>query len=137
MAEEELMTKAYDKVLIAKYSPENKCFVDEGEVLTIVPKGNLPKKDHVKHLFVSITDLKTKSQYGWVKQVKEFTVDDFIGTHYGNQELTNEQKEHILILLNSISGLRDETPVAATYSQKGFMEKKMVLKVHKVLFHGA
>ena len=92
MAEEEIMNQVYKKVLVAKHNPENKCFAREGEVLTIVPRANLPKKDHVNHLFVSIIDLKTKSQYGWIKQTKEFTIKDFVRTHYGNKELTHEEK---------------------------------------------
>ena len=97
---------------------------------------NLPQKDHISHLFVSIIDLKTKSKYGWVKGTNEFALQDFVETHYGNSELTLEEEEHIFLMLYAISVMDINTPVAATYSQKGFMDKKMNLKVHKVIFHG-
>ena len=35
----------YSKLLIAKYNPENKCFAQDGEVLTLVPRKPNPKKD--------------------------------------------------------------------------------------------
>ena len=134
MAEEKI-NEMYNKVIVAKYNPENKCNAKEGEVLTIIPKERVPQRDYVNHNFVSIIDLKTKSQYGWVKEVKEFTISNFIETHYGKKDLTNEEREHIEIMLNAISKLKENIPVAATYSQKGFMDKKMILKVHKVLFN--
>ncbi len=133
MAEKKL-EEMFNKVIISRYSPENKCNVKEGEILTIIPKERVPQKDYVSHNFVSIIDLKTKSQYGWVKEVKEFTIKSFIKMHYGEKDLKDEEREHIEIMLSSISKLQENTPVAATYSQKGFMDKKMVLKVHKVLF---
>ena len=83
---------------------------------------------------MSIVDLKTKSQYGWVKKVQGFKLDDFIKIHYGNKTLTLEERESIEVMLNSISDLLEETPVVVNYKQREFSDKTMVLTVHKVFF---
>jgi hypothetical protein len=131
---EEKEVQLFNKVIVAKHSPENKCNVKDGELLTIIPKLNVSPRDYVPHVFVSIVDLKTKSQYGWVKKVQGFKLDDFIKIHYGNKTLTLEERESIEVMLNSISDLLEETPVAVNYKQREFSDKTMVLTVHKVFF---
>ena len=126
--------KKYNKVLIAKHSPENKCYVQNEELLIITPKLNIPLKDHVPYFFVSAYDKKTKSKYGWVKSVKEFELKDFIN-EYIKVELTTEEVTSIKIMLDSIAQYSEGTSVAATYSQKSFNEKEMKLSVHKIIFY--
>lgn len=126
--------KKYNKILISKYSPDNKCFAQNGETLITTPKKNVPLKDHVSYFFVSAKDKKTKSKYGWVKLVKDFELKDFID-EYVKVELTEEDKTSIKIMLDSISKYSEDTPVAATYSQKSFDEKEMKLSIHKIIFY--
>jgi hypothetical protein len=124
----------YNKILIAKHSPQNGCFVEEGKILTIYPKEKVPNKSHVTHYFVDSEDLKTKSRYGWVKEVPSFNIGDFINQNLRGIELSSNELEHIRIMLDSILKLEACTPVAATYSQRGVGNKQMKFTVHKVFF---
>ena len=92
----------YEKVLVAQYSPKNGCNVHDGEVLTIVPRTTVPRKTTVPHDFVSANDGKTKSKYGWVKEVEPFTLDQFLANHLKSSEISESQREHVRIMLSSI-----------------------------------
>lgn len=126
--------KKYNKILISRYSPENKCYIQDGDPLIIIPKLNVPLKDYVTYFFVSAKDKKTKSRYGWVKLVEEFELKDFI-SKYVNIALTTEEISSIKIILDSIVQYAEDTPVAVTYSQKSFDEKVMKLSIHKIIFY--
>jgi hypothetical protein len=130
----ELTDKRYSKLLISKYSPANGCNVEDGAILTVTPKADVKKKDHIPYYFVDSLDKTTKSKYGWVKTVESFTLKDFLDKNCSNQREEREA-EHITTMLESISNLADDTPVAATYSERGLEDKKMVFTVHKVFFY--
>jgi hypothetical protein len=127
--------KKFNKILIAKYSPDNKCLVEDGGILTVTPKKKVELKDHVKHHFVDSLDKKTKSQYGWVKKVENFSFNDFKKKYAGDTQDQNEV-EHIKTMLESISNLDEDIPVAATYSERGVEKKRMDFTVHRVFFRG-
>jgi len=128
------IVEKYNKILISRYSPENNCYVQNGEPLIIIPKLNIPLKDHVPCFFVSAKDKKTKSKYGWVKLVEEFELKDFIDK-YVKVELTTEEITSIKIMLDSIVKYSEDTSVTATYSQKSFDGKEMKLNIHKIIFY--
>jgi hypothetical protein len=129
------MDKIYSKILVARYSPPNKCFVNEGEVLYIKPLKTVPMKLCISHHFISTVDRKTKSKYGWVKIVDEFTLSEFISNHLSDIKLTDIQHNGIELMLNSIAKLDKDIPVAATYSERGILEKRMDLTIHRMFFY--
>lgn len=122
----------YTKLLTAKYSPGNKCFASEGEVLTIVSKPNLPKND-AQYFFIGAKG-NEKSQFGWVTEVAPFTIEDFI-KNYAKDPSNESEKEYIKIMLDAAAKYGHNTPMAASFVVRGTMQKKVVLTVHKVLFY--
>jgi hypothetical protein len=130
-----MMDELYTKVLVARHSPKNGCYVPDGQVLVIVPIKSLPKKEQVAHFFVSVNDLKTRSKYGWVKEVEPFTLNSFLENHFVGRTLNDEALHHIKVMLASIKKLSPGTAVAATYSSRGIIEKSMALTVHRVIFY--
>jgi len=122
----------YSKLLRARNNPENKCFAKDNEVLTIVPKKELPKKECKYHFIGALTE--EKSKYGWVSEVEPFTLEDFIKKH-GFDTSNETEREYVKIMLDAASKQKPNTPMAADFVMRGAMQKKMVLTVHKVLFY--
>lgn len=129
------MDKKYTKIIVAKYSPQNSCYASDGDVLILKPKPSIPMKNLVTHHFVSAQNNKTKSKYGWVKEVDEFTLSEYIERYATPAKLNEKEMEHIMTMLRSVDKLPVDTPVAADYSKYGVMEHRMVLTVHKVIFY--
>jgi hypothetical protein len=127
----------FEKVLIARFSPKNHCNVPEGEVLTVRPRKTLPHNRDVGHYFIGTRHGSEKSRYGWVKEVQPFTLDNFVADYLEGKGLSPAGREHLEVLLSSISRLPPGTPVTATYSVRGVIEKKTVFTVHKVVFFQA
>jgi hypothetical protein len=128
------MTKeTFDKILIARHSPQNSCNLKDGEILLVKPKNLSKGNSHVAHYFIGASTPKLKSKYGWVKKVDPFSIDEFICKHIG-QNISEEERDTISIMLRSISKLSDDTPVATTYSRRGIENPKMELTIHKVFF---
>lgn len=123
----------YDKLLVARHSPENKCFADEGAILILKPKKLKGGRDHVSHHFIDHLDKKTKSKYGWVKIIEPITLDQFL-TKYIGDKVDIDVVEHNKTMLDSIQKLNVDTPVAVTYSERGVEQKRMDLTVHRVFF---
>jgi len=130
---EEKIVKYYDKILVARHSPENKCFVDDGGILILKPKKLKTDRGYVGHYFLDHLDKKAKSKYGWVKVIEPITLDQFVSKYIGNTDDLN-QIEHNKIMLDSIQKLDVDTPVAATYSERGVEQRRMDFTVHKVFF---
>ncbi len=126
--------KKYTKVLISKFSPKNGCDVDDGEYLVLIPKNNIPIRDYVSHVFTGLINDNKHSKYGWVKDVPEFTLDEFVNK-FIRKRISVSEKKHLQIMFTSIAKLKEGTPVAVTYNQKSMTEKVMELKVHKVFFY--
>lgn len=129
--------ECYTKILVAKHSPKNGCYAPDGQPLTVKAREVVPQKDHVTHFFVSTSDLKTKSKYGWVKEVEPLTLTLFLERYLSGRNLNDLELEHIKTMLTSIRRLPVGTPVAATYSSRGVLKKVMQLTVHKVFFYDA
>lgn len=128
------MDKIFSKILIAKYSPENKCLVEDGAILIVLPKKITDKKkDSVSHYFIDSLDRKTKSQYGWIKTVVPFKFEEFINK-FCQSTKNEEELGHTLKMLDDISILNDDIPVAATYFERGVEENRLEFKVHRVFF---
>lgn len=132
--EKMMREEAFTKVLVAKHSPQNGCFAQEGQVLAIMSRDSVPQKDHIPHFFVSSDDCRTKSKYGWVKDIAPFTLTSFVDRYLSNCKVSEADLKHVEAMLVSIKHLSEGTPVAATYSSRGVIEKSMKLTVHKVFF---
>jgi hypothetical protein len=133
MDEKEIGSKKIDKILISKYSPENKCNVKDNETLILIAKDQVPNKEISWH-FSSLNDQRIKSKYGWVRVVEPFTLDEFFETNKDKIDC-NKNKESMLVLFESISNLQEGSPVAVDYSIKSFGKKVPSLRVYKVIFH--
>lgn len=124
----------YNKILIARNNPTNKCFAEDGAVLIVKPKKLKKDRGQIGHYFLDQADKKTKSKYGWVKVIEPITLQQFIDMYIGDaSDLSLIQ--HNRIMLDSIQKLTADTPVAATYSERGVEQKRMDFTVHKVFFY--
>lgn len=126
----------FNKVLIGKYYPNSKCFVEEGHLLTIVPKKITKKKENIDHIFSDLIDPKIKSVYGLVKECEPFDLEDCC-SKFSDRKIEELEKVQIEIMLKSISKFSENTPVKVRYTEKGVLEKRMELVVHKVFFYDA
>jgi hypothetical protein len=126
--------EVYKKVLVGKVYPDSQCYVEDGHLLTIIPKKILKIRENIEHVFSDLIDPSIKSMYGWVKECEPFTIEDFC-SKYSNRKIDEQEKEHIDIMLKSISKLNENTPVKVRYTERGVIEKKMALVVHKVFFY--
>ncbi len=91
-------------------------------------------RENIDHVFSDLIDPKIKSVYGWVKECEPFTIEDFC-SKYSNRKIEELEKEHIEIMLKSISKLSENTAVKVRYTERGIIEKRMDLVVHKVFFY--
>ena len=121
----------YTKVLVAQYSPQNGCNVTDGEMLIIKPPVKEPNKEVSYHFEGVMTG--RKSRYGWVKTVPEYTLENYIDKYLKN--ISEKELVYLECMLNSISNLQTNTPVAVDYRQKSMGEPIFVLHVHKVIFY--
>ena len=121
----------YTKVLVAQYSPQNGCNVTDGEMLIIKPPVKEPNKEFSYHFEGVMTG--KKSRYGWVKTVPEYTLENYIDKYLKN--ISEKELVYLECMLNSISKLQTNTPVAVDYRQKSMGESIFVLHVHKVIFY--
>ena len=121
----------YTKVLVAQYSPQNGCNVTDGEMLIIKPPVKEPNKEFSYHFEGVMTG--RKSRYGWVKTVPEYTLENYIDKYLKN--MSEKELVYLECMLNSISNLQTNTPVAVDYRQKSMGEPIFVLHVHKVIFY--
>ncbi|AFQ43993.1 hypothetical protein Desmer_2052 [Desulfosporosinus meridiei DSM 13257] len=101
----------------------------------LVPKW--VKKDD--SFFVSIKG-RVPSKYGWVKNVKPYTLEDFIkkdleslGMDYG--EISDDLKIKYKIFLDSVNKYNEGTPIQTYFAEYGILEKKIVQRFTKVFFY--
>lgn len=125
--------KYYNKILVAKYSPLNKCFVADGGILILKPEKLKKDSGHIGHYFLDHLDKRTKSKFGWVKEIEPLTFEQFSVKFIGNNA-DNVTLEHNKVMLDSIENLKLDSPVAATYSER-IEPRRMEFTVHRVIFH--
>lgn len=128
------MDKTYNRTLVGKYSPSNKCFVPDGVEVYVRPKKTLPKRD-CKHYFISVDDDSVKAPYAWVAEKEApFNLQDFLTrNHLG--AATDDELSHLKIMLDSIQKLDNGTPVAPAYVIRGLFEKQAVFTVHRIILY--
>ena len=130
------MGTQFNKIVVARHSPKNKCHARDGAVLCVVPRDVIPMKNRdVRHHFVDVHDQTVTSQYGWVQEVAPFSLEDFTATYLNNRMLSESESEHLKTMFSAIMKVAPGSPVAATYSSRGVEKKRMVFTVHRVIFH--
>jgi hypothetical protein len=125
----------YDKFLKARFSPENGCFVEDGELLTVVPKSKLPANRQVAHHFLDVATLKKRSRYGWVADSEPLTLEEFIERFHPDSKDDN-LRDHVRRMLDAVAKQALGTPMAAGYTPRGLGNRQMEFIVHRVFFHG-
>lgn len=122
--------RRYQKVLVARHSPQNRCYAPDGERLVIDPVLPLNARDGRQHKFVGITHPELTSRFGWVMDVATFEIDDLLAEHatswLGGREL-------LQLLLDGIARLPEGTPVAATFAERILPTRETYLSVHRVI----
>jgi hypothetical protein len=126
----------YDRILIAKHSPANKCFAADEDVLFFLPLKTIPLRGVVSHQFVSVQNSRVKSKYGWVKCVEPFSIGDFVRNNFG-KPLDQINLSALKVMLDSISKLPEHTAVSIQYMQRGIEQKRMDISIHKVFFYNS
>ena len=125
----------FSKVLVARQSPQNKCFAEDGEWLIIGQKGQTMKgglpQDY--HFFVGLRSGQP-SRYGWVFQLEHEISPEELAAKFSNQP-SDELVGSCLAILKAAVKYEVGTPMACTYSTIGVMTKQRVLRVHKVIFY--
>jgi hypothetical protein len=124
--------REFRKILVSHYSPQNKCFAGDGAVLFVPPVPEKPKKHGTTQYFVSSQDRNKISKFGWVKSVEKFDMSYFLETY--KIDPSPQQIEIIDCLLTSITNLADDTPVAATWFNRGVERRRPELSFHRVFF---
>ena len=130
------------KILVAKYSPQNRCFCDDGEIL--VP-ANILEKNKLKlpkdsWFFIGIESGKP-SRYGWVSELPDINITELVAKHlkYYASNATDEQisleNQNILDYLQSVAKEEIGTPMTASFFSRGVITPNMKLKTHRVIFH--
>jgi hypothetical protein len=127
----------YHKILVSRFSPGNGCFVREGEPLfaPVLP-DDVQSKPGFPYYFLSLSDRKTRSKFGWVASVPEFSLGDFLVCH---SAVAPDPKQIKVLqdLFAAISSLQDGTPVAGSFFSRGVEKRRVVLSFHKVFFYPA
>lgn len=129
------MPSTFTKLLVGQYSPQNGCNVPDGEVLTVIPKANVPLHEHLGHEFRAAANRQISSKYGWVREVAPFSLQEFVATYLDGRDLTPSEQQHLETMFQSIAKLPAGTPVAATYSSRGVEAKRMDFTVHRVILY--
>ena len=127
--------KKYNKIIVSKFSPENKCFALENEWLIIADLNgkNRPKIKKSEHYFVGVNS-GLPSVFGWVYRLNEpISISEYFNST--KKILSDEIKINIELLLESISNIEEGKPVACSFRKIGVIEKQDILKVHRVFFY--
>ena len=125
----------YRKILIGKKSEKNLCFSNNDEWLVIAPleEKKLHGLSEEEHYFVGV-DSKKPSRYGWIKSIDSNVTAEELARRFAIQP-TKEMIMHCEKLLRSISELKDDTPMACSYSEFGILAKKRELEIHRIIFY--
>jgi hypothetical protein len=127
--------KKYNKIIVSRFSPENKCFALENEWLIIADLNgkNKLKIKKTEHYFIGINS-GLPSVFGWVYKLNEpISISEYLNS--AKIIVSNEIKINIEFLLDSISNIEEGKPVACSFRRIGIIEKQDILKVHRVFFY--
>lgn len=133
------------KILTAKNSPDNRCYAEEGEIMSLgTPGDNIKRKlPKDEHFFVGLTS-RQGSRYAWVTTVREPIAPERL------REMDRESQKSLLgtvheqpselyeTLLAAINRFYPGTPMAAGWIDILGLDVriKRKLQVHRVFFRG-
>lgn len=126
----------FDRILVARYSPQNGCRVPDESVLVVSSRLQDDPAFRASHFFTDVATRSLRSRYGWVRRVSPFTLDSFIAEHWTGA-CSQKDVELMQLLFESIARLADDMPVASSYGERGFPNRRLELQVHRVFFHSA
>ena len=116
MTDQRIATQRFQKVLVARYSPQNECFAGEGEGLYAPASASqrvrgVPRTYH----FLSVLGDSKRSKFGWVKSTERpFSVNEFIAEH--PKIIWSDELTMLLAnLFSAIADLAEGTAVAGSY----------------------
>ena len=134
----------FSSLLVGKYSPQNSCFSYDGEELYLSPEHNaVSYKEGCKFRGVYS---KASNQYGWVRKVEPFTIenflekldDNFLTINFFMKINTDKSKiEEILIRLRAIRHveiIRIGTRTPVTLPQRITDELISILKKYQPVY---
>jgi hypothetical protein len=64
----------FDRLVVARHSPENKCLGPEGAVLVLASRLPPTPTHGTRHYFVDAATRRFRNSYGWVTRVTPFSV---------------------------------------------------------------
>ena len=128
----------YKTVIVAKHSPDNLCFAQEGEILVPAgPKdkmrGKLPQD---AHFFIGV-ETGLPSRYGWVKELDYALTAAELARLRAGGKISQETIDFCEILLASVTKYAAGTPIACHFLDINLPgeERRRELRVHKVIFY--
>ena len=132
---EDQLVRRFDKILVARHSPQNDCCAAEGDLLyPPVSKKESHARHGDKYYFQSVSHDHKRSKFGWVKRIeKPLSVEEIVSKH---PVIERSDQQHKLLenLLTAIARLPEDTPVAGSYFRR--IEPPYVeLTFHKVFFY--
>ncbi|MBC1272968.1 hypothetical protein [Listeria booriae] len=132
----------YDKILIGIYSPELKCFADEGDILFLPQKGDTTKKlfrpREGTSYFVSLTKARKPNAIGIVKRInggitaEELAKLNCLSLENNNSPEDLERYEQYLKRINTFS----ENQPVSLYLQDTFGSKEKTPVIRKAIVRG-
>ena len=130
--DENVAAQRFHKLLVARNSPQNECFAEEGDVL-YPPVSNT--QGSRSFYFLSATSGRKRSKFGWVRRTAEpFSFDQFLEEHPAIEK-NDKQYELLRELLVTIEALPENTPIAGSYFRRGIEQPRVELSFHKVFFY--
>jgi hypothetical protein len=126
----------YKRLIVARYSPGNRCYVKDGDVLIVRPlRRRLELGEPKAHKFVAASDPTETAQFGWTKDVPPFSLEQFIKEHLKNIELDELSRSHLTAMLDAASRVPAGTPMGVMYQPRGVENRRMELDVYRVFFY--
>src|SRR5437899_2309518 len=79
MTPQPLPEQHFQKILVARKSPQNGCFASDGDLLYPPLSDESHAKPGTKYYFRSVVEPNKRSRYGWVKSTDQpFTLQEFL-----------------------------------------------------------
>ncbi len=123
----------FNKMIVAKHSPQNGCLSEDGEMLYLPPPIKWPAKER-SHEFRGVNSDR-RNKYGWVVEAREGIDLREVGSLLGEARVMHPNfvamQEQ---MLTAIAKMDVGTSVSVDFFKRG-IPPKLELVVHRVIFH--
>jgi hypothetical protein len=126
----------FDRLVVARHSPQNKCLGPEGAVLVLASRLPAAPREGRRHYFVDVATQRLRNNYAWVRRVSPFTLTSFVAEHWIG-ECSAHDMCLLELMLNAVSRLDEDKAVAPSYGKTGFPNWRLELRVHRMFFFTA